>query len=196
MRPHPRSEVVAADPGIRWRTRIGRRDNSPLTRHAGDPVVEVPRGEKGGLTSGNGWGGVDSNHRPADYESAEPGFATCGNTRKRASSCGFAAGHVGLFPVVSGALAAPMRPRERGSELSRSPLSPSPDARSSQLHVPRSVVPYPYRRMMCPLTSSGVRPRWRAPTAAAYSSASVREPHRTSASMVSRPSRNAATTQW
>ncbi len=50
---------------------MGRRENSPLTRHVGNPVVKVPPGEKGALTSGNAWGGVDSNHRPADYESAK-----------------------------------------------------------------------------------------------------------------------------
>ena len=37
------------------RRRFGRRGRARLER---------------ALTSGNGWGGVDSNHRPADYESA------------------------------------------------------------------------------------------------------------------------------
>src|SRR6266540_440547 len=121
MRPHPRSEVVAADPGIRWRTRIGRRDNSPLTRHAGDPVVEVPRGEKGGLTSGNGWGGVDSNHRPADYESAYPTFATSGNGCESASELRFSSRSrwviSGRFPCTPAPNAAPDSPIQMGVKV-------------------------------------------------------------------------------
>src|SRR6266542_2293505 len=90
---------------------MGRRENSPLTRHVGNPVVKVPPGEKGALTSGNGWGGLDSNQRPTDYESADPTFATSGNRRERASDLQFCSRSrwviSGRFPCTRGPNAAP-----------------------------------------------------------------------------------------
>jgi hypothetical protein len=50
------------------------------------------------------WGGVDSNHRPTDYESADGAVRTCDNAAIWALTCGYGSRCIALLRARSRAL--------------------------------------------------------------------------------------------
>ena len=114
------------------------------------------------LTCGNvGGAGVDSNHRPTDYESVWAQLADCANGRKRRSTCGFgyssltdAARRFATFCGLDAAWLSP--PNPHGANLHRTRGGPERSRKSTR---PWARIQEVHRRSRSPLTRRAAEAR-------------------------------------
>ncbi len=98
------------------RTFLSSQSDQRATRRRPELIPFPLNGQKRPFDQGfQGWSGEDSNLRPADYESADPAFATSENRRERGSDVRFCCRSPwvisGRFPCTRGPNAAPRRSR-------------------------------------------------------------------------------------